>query len=137
QYAEIEPQVRQIPPSSVEVVFNIEEGPKVKLGSIDFEGNTVISDRGLKRSMKALKPIGIPKSIIFEDLFSKTFDVRKLEADKEMVRNAYQTRGYFRASVPRHDLEIVDKQGRKMFPVPFLFKKTKKRAQVTMHIEEG
>ena len=137
QYAKIEPQVRQIPPSSVEIVFNIEEGPKVKVGKVDFAGNTVKSDRSLKRSMKALKPIGIPKSLLFESLFAKTFDVRKLEADKELVRNEYQIDGYFRASVPTHDLDIRDKTGRKIFPIPFVFKKKAKVADVTMNIEEG
>ena len=120
QYAKIEPQVRQIPPSSVEIVFNIEEGPKVKTGQIGFAGNTVLSDRTLKRSMKALKPIGIPKSLLFESLFSKTFDVRKLEADKELVRNEYQKQGYFRASVPTHDLEIRDKGHPLAVPRPVL-----------------
>lgn len=137
QYAKIEPQVRQIPPSSVEIVFNIEEGPKVKMGHVDFDGNTVMKDRELKRAMKALKPIGIPKSLLFETIFKKTYDIRKLEADKELVRNEYQKNGYFRAAVPSHDLEIRDKTSRKLFPIPFLFKKTSKKADVTMNIEEG
>jgi len=137
QYAQIDPQVRQIPPSSIAVVFNIEEGPKVKVGKLDFAGNTVMSNRDLKRNMKGLKPIGIPKSIIFEDLFRKTFDANKLEIDKEMVRNAYQVKGYFKAAVTRHDLDIVDKRVRKMLPIPFVFKKTAKRADVTLHIQEG
>lgn len=137
QYAEVEPVVQQIPPSSIEIVFNIEEGPKVKVGKIDFDGNTVLSDRTLKRSMKALKPIGIPKSLLFENLFAKTFDVRKLEADKELVRNRYQIDGFFRASVPTHDLDVRDKTGRKLFPIPFVFKKKSKVADVTMNVEEG
>ena len=41
QYAEVTPEVRQIPPSSVAVNFKIEEGPKVKVGDISFEGNKV------------------------------------------------------------------------------------------------
>ncbi len=137
QYAVVEPQVRQIPPSSVEVVFNIEEGPKVKTGKVEFEGNTVLSDGKLKDAMKALKPTGIPKSIIFENLFSKTFDVRKLEADKELVRNEYQINGYFRSSVSRHELEMRDKTGRRLFPLPFIWKKKGKKADVKMFVEEG
>ncbi len=137
QYAKIEPQVRQIPPSSVEIVFNIEEGPKVKMGKVDFDGNTVMSDRQLRNAMKALKSVGIPKSLLFESLFKKTYDSRKLEADKEMVRNEYQKNGYFRASVPTHDLDIRDKESRKIFPIPFVFTKTTKKADVTMHVDEG
>ena len=137
QYAKIDPEVRQIPPSSVEIVFNIEEGPKVKVGKVEFEGNTVISDRGLKRSMKALKPTGIPKSIIFESLMPKTYDVRKLEADKELIRNKLQTQGYFRAAVPTHDVNIRDVTKRGLLPIPFVFKKTKKKADIVMQVDEG
>lgn len=137
QYAKVEPQVRQIPPSSVELVFMIEEGPKVKMGHMDFSGNTVIKDRQLKRAMKALKPIGIPNSLLFETIFKKTYDIRKLEADKELVRNEYQKNGYFRASVPSHDLEIRDKTSRALFPIPLISTKTSKKADVTMNIDEG
>ena len=64
QYATVTPEVRQIPPSSIEVVFNIEEGPKVKVGVVDVEGNTVISDKDARRAMKNTRPIGIPHSLI-------------------------------------------------------------------------
>lgn len=137
QYATIEPQVRQIPPSSVEIVFVIDEGPKVKMGSLEIEGNTSLSDRQLKMAQKALKPIGIPKSRFLEHLFSKTFDVQKLEADKELMRNTYQIDGFFRASVQNHELNIRDQKGRKMFPIPFIFKKNAKKADVKVFVEEG
>ena len=137
QYAVIEPQVRQIPPSSVEIVFQIEEGPKVKMGKMEIEGNTFLSDRQLKNAQKALKPIGIPKSIILENLFAKTFDIQKLEADKELMRNEYQKNGFFRASVPTHELAIEDLTGRKLLPIPFIWKKKAKKANVTVFVEEG
>lgn len=137
QYAEIEPQVRQIPPSSVEIVFNIDEGPKVKVGEINIEGNEVMSDGKARSKMKRLSPIGIPYSIIFENMFKKTFDIQKLEEDKERLRNAYQIEGYFKATVTHHDLDIRDKTGRKMFPLPFIWKKKGKLADVTVYLEEG
>jgi outer membrane protein insertion porin family len=137
QYAEVTPEVRQIPPSSVAVKFNIQEGPKVKVGEIHFEGNEVMSDRQVRNSMKFLKPLGIPKSYMFESLFARTFDAQKLEADKEIVRNGYQEKGYFRATVSHHDLNIRDATGRALFPLPFIFKKGGKRADITMFLEEG
>lgn len=137
QYAVIEPQVRQIPPSSVEIVFLIEEGPKVKMGEMEIEGNTSLTDKQLKSAQKALKPIGIPKSVFLENLFAKTFDIQKLEADKELMRNEYQIHGFFRASVPTHELSIRDQTGRKMFPIPFVFKKKSKKADVKVFVEEG
>ena len=40
QFATVDPELRQIPPSSLEVTFNVNEGPKVKVGTIDIQGNT-------------------------------------------------------------------------------------------------
>ena len=137
QYAEVTPEVRQIPPSSVEVVFNIDEGPKVKVGKVSFEGNEVMSARQARRAMKNTKPIGIPRSIVLENIFKKTFDVRKLEEDKERLRNAYQTKGYFRATVLKHDLETRDQKGRSLFPIPLLKKKKAKLANIHVTLDEG
>src|SRR5581483_5651556 len=99
QFATVDPQVRQIPPSSLEITFNVNEGPKVKVGKIDVVGNQVFSDRAVIRAMKNLRPIGIPHSILLENIFSKTYDASKLEQDTDMVRNAYQEKGYFTAKV--------------------------------------
>ena len=137
QYAKVTPDVRQIPPSSVEVVFNIEEGPKVKVGKLKFEGNQVISAKALRRSMKNLRPTGLPHSFIFEKMFKKTFDIRKLEEDKERVRNAYQIKGHFRANVVDHDLNTRDQKGRRIFPIPLAWKKKAKLADVKLFLEEG
>ena len=122
QYAKVEPQVSQIPPSSVEVIFNVEEGPKVKVGKLNVEGNTVLSDKTVRRAMKPLHPMGLPRSILFEKMFKKTFDINKLEISKEMVRNAYQERGYFKATVTRHELDSHDVTSRKLFPIPLISK---------------
>ena len=139
QYAEINPEVRQIPPASVEIVFNIEEGPKVKVGDVTFEGLSVMGTKGARRAMKNTKPLGIPRSIILENLFTRTFDIRKLEEDKERLRNAFQKRGYFRANVLKHDLEIRDSPGRGTFLIPWtmLFNKPKKHADINLLVEEG
>ncbi len=40
QYATVDPQIEQIPPSSLKVSFVVNEGPKVKVGTIDITGNT-------------------------------------------------------------------------------------------------
>ncbi len=137
QYAKVTPDVRQIPPSSIEIVFNVEEGPKVKVGKLQFEGNQVMSDKALRRSMKNLRPMGLPYSFLFEKMFKKTFDIRKLEEDKERVRNAYQIEGHFKAAVFNHDLNIRDQKGRRIFPIPLLWKKKAKLADVKLHLEEG
>ena len=69
------------------------------------QGNTVFSDKDVIRAMKNLHPIGIPHSILFENLFAKTYDSTKLEEDKSRVQNFYQEHGYFVARVDRFDRE--------------------------------
>jgi outer membrane protein insertion porin family len=133
QFATIHTEVRQIPPSAVEVILNIKEGPKVKVGKIRFEGNKVLSDRRLRRAMKGLRPIGIPHSIFLENIFSKTFDARKLAYDQELVRDAYQQKGYFKALVQDPQTNIRDTGG---LHIP-LFRGKGKRVDITFPIEEG
>ena len=60
QFATIKTDVKNIPPASVQINFNIKEGPTVKVGEIKFTGNRAISSLELRRSMKNLKPIGYP-----------------------------------------------------------------------------
>ena len=45
QFAKVEPDIRRIPPSSLEVIFNVDEGPKVKVGHINIVGNHMCSAR--------------------------------------------------------------------------------------------
>jgi outer membrane protein insertion porin family len=139
QFAIVEPQIHRIPPNSLEVVFNVNEGPKVKVGTITILGNEVFSQKEVIRAMKNLHPIGIPYSIWFESLFAKTYDSSKLEEDKERIRDAYQQKGYFTAKVLDHTLTIVDTPGGKRFlGLPF-FPKSKpgKNANLTIPVEEG
>ena len=137
QYATVEPQVRQIPPSSLEVTFNVNEGPKVKVGKIEVLGTSAFSRRQAIRAMKNIRPIGIPRSIFLENIFSKTFDSTKLEMDKDLLRQAYQDKGYFTAKVLDHTMVMRDVGGGK-FRVPlFYMNKPGKRADLTIPVEEG
>jgi outer membrane protein insertion porin family len=112
QYATVDPQIEQIPPSSLKVTFNVSEGPKVKVGDIDIVGNQAYNDRWVIRTMKNLKPYGIPHSVIAESLIAKTFDQAKLEEDKERMRQAYQDHGYFTFKALDESVQIIPKGGR-------------------------
>jgi outer membrane protein insertion porin family len=138
QYATVTPEIRQVPPASVEVNFKIDEGPKVKVGDIDIEGNKVFSNREVIRAMKNLKPIGVPHSVLFESLFARTYDATKLDEDSERIRMAYQAKGYYTAHVIDHTVTIRDVGGNGGFRIPILKPdKPGKRADVTMTVEEG
>jgi outer membrane protein insertion porin family len=134
QFAIIKADIKKIPPASVQVNFIIKEGPKVKVGKIEFTGNDHVSSRVLRESMKNLRPIGIPKSIFLENLFARTYDASKLEEDSERVRQAYRDRGYFRASVADPQTHLRNESG-----LSFLtFRPRKgKRIDIMMPIDEG
>jgi outer membrane protein insertion porin family len=134
QFATIKTEVKTIPPASVQVNFNIKEGPTVMVGQIKFTGNQHISSLELRRSMKNLKPIGIPYSIIFEDIFPQTFDAGKLEEDTERVRQAYRDKGYYNAAIEEPKTHIRDQGGLNWLT----FRPNKgKRIDILMPIEEG
>ncbi|MBV9084434.1 MAG: outer membrane protein assembly factor BamA, partial [Acidobacteriaceae bacterium] len=137
QYATVTPQIRQVPPGGVDITFAINEGPKVKVGHIILDGNSVFSDRVVIRAMKNLKPIGIPHSWLFESLFARTYDSTKLDEDSERIRQFYQSRGYFEARVINHSEKVYDVYGRGVKIPLFNPKKPGKRADITMVISEG
>ncbi len=134
QFATIHTVIKTIPPASVSVNFNIKEGPTVKVGHIRFEGNKRVSGRVLRYSMKNLRPIGIPHSILLENLFARTYDESKLEEDSERVRGAYRDRGFFRASVGEPLTHIRNQGG---LPIPLLHPRNGKVIDITMPVEEG
>jgi outer membrane protein insertion porin family len=134
QFATIKTEVKTVPPASVQVNFNVKEGPTVKVGVIKFTGNQHINSLVLRRSMKNLKPIGIPYSIFLEDIFPQTFDASKLEEDTERVRQAFRDKGYYNAAIEEPKTQIRDEGGLNWFT----FRPNKgKRIDILMPIEEG
>ncbi len=78
--------------------------------------------------------MGIPYSLIFENLFAKTFDASKLEEDTERVRQAYRDKGYYNAAVEEPKTQIRDEGGLNIFT----FRPNKgKRIDILMPVEEG
>jgi len=135
QFATVRPEVRTIPPASVQLNFIIKEGPTVKVGKITFRGNQHVSSRILRSSMRNLRPIGIPHSILLENLFARTYDASKLEEDTERVRQAYRDRGYLRGGpTGPPDTKIRNEGGLSL--ITFRPRKGK-RIDIHMNIEEG
>ena len=91
----------------------------------------------VRRAMKNLRPIGLPKSIFLEDIFAKTYDSTKLEEDQERIEQFYRDNGYFQARVTDHTVDIVDVGGGK-FKLPLFHpNRPGKNANIGITIEEG
>jgi outer membrane protein insertion porin family len=137
QFATVEPDVRQVPPSSLEIVFNVNEGPKIKVGEITIVGNQAFTQREVVRAMKNTHDYGIPYSILFENIFARTYDSSKLDEDKERIRDAYQSKGYFTAKVLDQKTELVNTGGHG-FKLPLIKPNTPGKAMnITLPVEEG
>ncbi|MGA2433732.1 MAG: outer membrane protein assembly factor BamA, partial [Bryobacteraceae bacterium] len=137
QYAEVTPELRQIPPSSLEVTFHVNEGPKVKVGKIQITGNEVFSNAAIVQAMHNSRPYGIPHSILFESLFPKSYDTAKLDEDKEGIRNFYQEHGYWMARALNQTV-TMRKIGGQGFHIPLLYpNKPGVRADISVPVEEG
>src|SRR5271157_3398474 len=140
QFATVTPQYERIASSNaVILVFKIDEGPKVKVGTIKFTGNHSFSDRKLLRAMKHDRPYGIPLYFFDIPVMAKTYDREKLNEDLEVgIRGLYQDNGFFRVVVAPNGpiLQNVDVQHGGV-PIPGLKPHVGKNVNITIPIEEG
>lgn len=140
QFATVKPTYERIPATNaVKLVFNINEGPKVKVGTITIAGNKAFSTRKIIRAMKNDRPYGIPLGIFDIPVMAKTFNRPKLDEDLEVgVRGLYQNNGYFKAVVDVKELKTVDvNRGGIPGPWPGIGAQHGKATNIVISIEEG
>ena len=91
-------------PKLVNVTFNVSEGPKIKIRSVDFVGNVAKSDRTLQRKLKDNKPKGILSFITG----GGTYLEAKYEADADLVQSYYRNEGYVQARVGQPEIKVLE-----------------------------
>jgi outer membrane protein insertion porin family len=109
------------------VVFAIDEGDKVKIQSITFEGNSVVSDRRLRRAMKKTKVNAIWRLASDKTTYSQA----NYEEDVENIKAVYHARGYKDVVVkdPRLDVFVKNPEASE--------KRRKRRVRITIPVVEG
>jgi outer membrane protein insertion porin family len=125
--ATVEFHIDDVSKTEKKVVFVIDEGEKVKIASIEFEGNSVISDRRLRMAMKKTKVNTFWR--IASD--KTTYSQANYDEDVENLKTLYQSKGYKDVVVKDPKIEIFVKNP-KAKP-----KKIKRRARITIPIVEG
>ena len=75
--------------TQVNMVVNVDKGDKVKIQAIDFEGNSKLSDKTLRKAMKDTK-----QKNIFRVLKASKFIKDKYKTDLEKVISIYKEKGY-------------------------------------------
>jgi len=106
EFVEVKPEVKPIEggPKLVNVTFHITEGPKVKIKTVDFVGNSKIKDSTLERQMKENKTHGMFTFI----LGTGAYKADKYEDDADKVVAYYRDRGYIEARVGQPELKILE-----------------------------
>src|SRR5690606_22636020 len=106
EFAEVTSSVEELPagPKLVKVVFDVQEGPMVKVRTINFEGNSAISDGSLKRQMDATKEHWFLSWITGRG----TYQEAKFEEDADKIIEYYRNRGYVQARVGQPEIEVIE-----------------------------
>ena len=106
EFAEVTAKVEPLPtgPKLVKVVFDVQEGPKVKIRTINFNGNTAIGDGTLARQMKATKAHSWLSWIGGKGIYQEA----KFEEDAEKVVEYYRNKGYISARVGTPEIKTLE-----------------------------
>ncbi|MCM2562462.1 outer membrane protein assembly factor BamA [Lutimaribacter sp. EGI FJ00015] len=87
--AQVTPRIIRRGDNRVDLVFEIFEGGLVEIERIGFVGNQVYSDNRLRRVLES-KQAGLLRAFIRKD----TFVADRIEFDKQVLNDFYQSRGY-------------------------------------------
>ncbi len=106
QYAKVDIEEAPMPggPKLLHVTFKIDEGPKVQVQQIVWDGNKAFSDGDLSGQMKDTKAHGWLSWL----LGGGTYDESKFDDDAERVRQYLGDRGYARVVIGTPQLEVID-----------------------------
>lgn len=127
--AQIDDQVEEISATTVAVNFVINEGRKVRISKISFDGNKVFSERKLRKAMKLTKQASLFTTFSSKDIYDK----RKLDEDLQRVRLFMGEKGYIRPEIGEPELEPGKEKGSL---IPFIGGKSD-TIKVKIPIQEG
>ena len=87
--ATVVPRIIRRDANQVDLVFEVAEGRVVEIERLSFVGNRAYSDRRLRRAL-ATKQAGILRQLVQRD----TFVADRLDLDRQLLTDFYQSRGY-------------------------------------------
>jgi len=96
---------QDIPTNAVNLALTVEEGPRARIGRIEFEGNTIFSDEELRDALELTSESSFWSKIRGRDLYLED----RLEYDlRANVLPKYQARGYIFARTEKPRVELVE-----------------------------
>ncbi|MFN0085379.1 MAG: outer membrane protein assembly factor BamA [Blastocatellia bacterium] len=130
--SKVEVEVEDISATTVALIFNIEEGPRVRIKEINFTGDRDgFSQRRLRGAMKLVKEAGLISTFTSKDIYFK----EKLQDDLERIRFFLGQKGYLQAKIGEPGIEKAGTVSGGL-PLPLL-RKTGPGLKVSIPIEVG
>ena len=120
RFAEVDYQLEEVGAAEVRAVFTVDEGDRVRISDIGFEGNTVFPDWRLELEMRKQAESGPIARLLRHDIYNPG----KLEEDLDRIRKMYRERGYKNVVLGEPELDIAERGD-------------KRRLELTLPIEEG
>ncbi len=120
RFAHVEATMEEVDDGEINAVYTVDEGDKVRIGDIDFDGNTVFSDLRLRWSMKKTKESGLLTKTLKKDIYNPA----TLGEDLDKIRDIYRGAGYKNVLIREPRIEVLKKGG-------------KRRLKLIVPVEEG
>jgi len=111
--------------SEYEILFNIKEGLKIKVGEVVFEGRPKLLASVLRGAMKENRPHGVINWILGKDVFKQN----KINDDLASIKKKYQEHGYMEATIGEPRIEEITKNS--------IFFKKKKMKRIIIPVDAG
>lgn len=103
--ARVTPKIIRRNDNRVDLIFEVFEGGVVEIERLSFVGNRVYSDRRL-RGVLGTKQAGLFRMLVRSD----TFVADRIEFDKQLLRDFYQSRGYIDFRVNSVNAELTEER---------------------------
>lgn len=133
--AVITPDIEDVSATSIALTFNVDEGDRVRVVDIQFEGNQHFSDGELRGAMKLVKEAGLMSRFRGQDILH----LEKLDYDlRKNVVDYMRGKGYLEARTgePRVEGLGPKRTGFPILPLPII-SSTDEGLRVTIPITEG
>ncbi len=104
--AKVESKINARKGNEVEIVFDVNEGPKLRIGEIVFEGNPKLRPSALSWALKENKKHNILSWILGKDAFKPN----KLSDDLTNLKKKFQEHGFMEAVIGEPRFEDVEKR---------------------------
>lgn len=127
RFAQASYQLEPVGENERRVVVTIDEGDRVRIGDIRFEGNTVFGEGRLRWQMKGTKEVGPITRMLKKDIYNPA----TLAEDLDKVRDLYTKAGYKNVVIGEPRVQVRTEDAGQPGEEP------KRQLVVTVPIEEG